>query len=117
MFYFLIKDQHKQTIIQRRKHNDIWKGLYQFPLIETTKNISLKEVLVSDDFERLVNKQQASITSETLLKHQLTHQTLHLSILSIQLNSIDHFSELEFQVIDVDKLSIYAFPKPLSNIN
>ncbi len=117
MFYFLIKDQHKQTIIQRRNHNDIWKGLYQFPLIETSKNISVKEILASDDFERLINKQQVNITSETILKHQLTHQTLHLSILSIELNSIVHLNDSEFQVVDVDKISNYAFPKPLSGIN
>ena len=117
MFYFLIKNPHKQTIIQRRNQNDIWKGLYQFPLIETAKNISVRGVLASDDFERLINKQQVRITSETLIKHQLTHQTLHLSILCIQLNSIDHFSEPEFKVINVDKINDYAFPKPLSGIN
>ncbi len=117
MFYFLIKNRHNQTIIQRRNHNDIWKGLYQFPLIETMKNITVKEVFASEDFERLINKQEVKITSETLLKHQLTHQTLHLSILSIELNSFAHLNKSEFQVVEVDQISEYAFPKPLIGIN
>jgi len=41
-FYFRYQDK---TFIQKRSENDIWKNLYQFPLIENTKDFSTEEVL------------------------------------------------------------------------
>ena len=113
--YLFIKDKNNQTIIQRRNDNDIWKGLYQFPLIETEKETVLKTLLLSKEFKALMNNQDVKILSQKSIKHQLTHRLLFIQIIEIEIDSIRHLLQSDYQMIDVKQLNELAFPKPLSN--
>ena len=80
-YYFLIKG-NGQTYLHRREENDIWKGLYELPLVETPAPMSIDEVLAfaqgtkfSDSFSiRQIDHVHASITH--ILSHQRIHATL-----------------------------------------
>jgi A/G-specific adenine glycosylase len=75
--YLFIIYKNKSVYLKKRSGNDIWKNLYDFPLIEKKGKISMKKMIqevwdyVGMDRE---NNQQIKISSE--FKHILTHQVI-----------------------------------------
>lgn len=100
-FYFLIYSNKNQTIIERREEKDIWQQLYQFPMIETEKEIKLNEIpkLLSLNIQKSLFKISEPITH--ILSHQkLITRFLHFNSLpeklsnnqiNIKINEIQNF--------------------------
>ncbi|GAF04702.1 A/G-specific adenine glycosylase [Saccharicrinis fermentans DSM 9555 = JCM 21142] len=114
--FIVLFNKEEQTVIQRRNHNDIWRGLYQYPLIETTQVISPQNLLNTDELRELTAQQDIHLISEYSFKHQLTHRRLIINILNIQIPSLAHLTSPQYQLIKTDQVNKYAFPKPLSRI-
>lgn len=78
--YLLIeKDQH--FLINERQQKDIWKGLYEFPLVETEKEgtaIDLSDLFVS------MHQETADIEWLASIRHLLTHQTIYIRFFKLQ---------------------------------
>ncbi len=110
--FLFVRDRNNQTIIQKRNQNDIWKSLYQFPLVETTSEESEKTVLSNLKFSFVKG---ASITSVKNSKHKLTHQTLYIRIISLQVEMENNNLPADYQLIDLSDIGEYALPKPLEN--
>lgn len=106
-YYFVFVNQGK-IVIKKRNGNDIWKGLYDFPLIETESRIDESSFL--DTFGINFNQ----ITALVTLRHILTHQRLNITIL--RLNFLpDNIIGNECESISLVQLSQRAFPKPLAD--
>ena len=88
-FNFFFIDQGEYTYIVKREKKDIWKNLYQFPLIETQQNSNLSEVLnLSKDFHLDFLKDADSISIVVKdYKHILSHQRLHTDIYKAKIAS------------------------------
>ena len=114
--YIVLFNKESQTVIQRRNHNDIWRGLYQYPLIETKQPISTQRLLDTQDFKELTAHQSIQLISEHTFKHQLTHRQLIITIINIQVDSLTHLTGPQYQLIGTDQVNKYAFPRPLSRI-
>ena len=74
--YLVWVDTSGKTLLQRRVSKDIWQGLYEFPLIETSHLAAEKELLQllkesNIPFEGLI------LYNETPVIHKLTHQHIH----------------------------------------
>lgn len=111
-FNFLIfKSQNNRTIIEKRKKKDIWKNLYQFPLIESEKEVNrdiiLDKLYNSNYFESPEIK--IDLFKNKSFVHKLSHQNIHLSFWLIKIKSI---KINEVRILD---LNFYPFPKPISN--
>jgi A/G-specific adenine glycosylase len=75
-FEFLIISENEKILIQKRE-TGIWKGLYQFPLIENEEEKSETEICNSKDWENLFKEGYLNIINiSPRIKHQLTHQTI-----------------------------------------
>lgn len=92
-FHFFIHIYNNKTIIEKRTRKDIWKNLYQFPMMETDKN----EVLNG-----------YSMIFET--KEILTHQIIHGKFYWIE-EKILTPENANQQIIDVDGIKEYPMPK------
>lgn len=116
-YIIIIKDQ--LIIINKRKENDIWKGLYEFPLIETPLPNTEKEI------ETLLRKQKAGFVSLSKLlekKHLLTHQELHACFYYLEIRSAKDFIQWTkaqtFEVIPISKIDEIPFPQLIAqNLN
>lgn len=78
--YLIIKDAAGNTVVQKRTAKGIWHNLYEFPLIETDKELSEKEVtglIHTSNGLGFVPKSITLLHPERIL-HKLSHQ--HLSI-------------------------------------
>ncbi|MEN6456477.1 MAG: A/G-specific adenine glycosylase [Prolixibacteraceae bacterium] len=110
-FNYLIIRDHDHVYIRKRTGNDIWRNLYEFPLIETeekTKANRLENHLVS--FLGYENIEISEVTSWQ--KQLLSHQCIHYRFIYIRVN--DKKFRLPY-LLKVDKEDIlnFAVPKPI----
>lgn len=66
------------TLLHRRTSGDIWQGLYEFPMIESSSAIDFVALSATNEFQRFVgNAPWHLVRSIAMAKHQLSHQSLH----------------------------------------
>jgi A/G-specific adenine glycosylase len=111
---FIVIIHQQQIALQKRTDNDIWKGLYQLPLIETEAPPTGQEM------SRLVEKAfNRKITVKPLrrIKHLLTHQELHLSFFRAvcpqEQKLTNPFPYHSFEMVQLSDLNNYPFPQPV----
>ncbi|MCK5774638.1 MAG: A/G-specific adenine glycosylase [Bacteroidales bacterium] len=109
LHFFFISDGHK-IMIEKRENSDIWKGLYQLPLIETMQTTHEEEIIGKQEFQKLVKKQTFHINSIKKTSHKLTHQNLHISFYEIK---IPQLINKDYLLIEESQYSDYAFPQPI----
>lgn len=102
---FLSKEGN--TILEQRTTNGIWKNLYQFPLIETSRSLSMNTLKENEDVKDLFDISAANISlfNKKNIVHKLSHQHLYT----------------KFWIVEIDKLpkegipisKIYDYPVPI----
>ena len=84
--YYLHIDNHAFTYIHKRDPHDIWAGLYEFPLIESTKPLSIEELPAQQEWTTIFRHCQYTITHVgKVIKHQLTHRTIYAQFVKISI--------------------------------
>lgn len=110
-FYYYYIESGDFTFIEKRNGNDIWKNLYQFPLVETQKEytetdlISLKIPII----EKIPGNTKLISTTK---KHILSHQIIYAKVIQIELNDTN-FRTDKFIRINKKDISKFAVPKLL----
>ena len=76
--YLAIRAKGKKGLyFRKREGNDIWKGLYEFPLIETSKAVTLPKLMNSPEWQKLFGKAEIKILDRTgPIHHLLSHQKI-----------------------------------------
>ncbi|MBP7679916.1 MAG: A/G-specific adenine glycosylase [Saprospiraceae bacterium] len=108
-YYYIIQDANNDILIQRRNGNDIWRGLYEFPMEEVTDVSN-----VENDKKNITLPCLQSIPFRVLrvskpYRQQLTHQKIIAIFMEIQINTT-HTTD-SFLVIPQKDLSKYALPR------
>lgn len=109
-FIFFVDKAH-QTIIQQRKESDIWKNLYQFPLVETS---SVKFSIAN----YLKTKGIATTSPPVRLKEvqqQLSHQTIFATFYLVPIENIEVVAN-EGKITTVEELTNFPVPKMIAEI-
>ena len=117
MNYLVFIDKNGKTLIQQRQENAIWKGLFDFPLIESTESIRQSTVEGHEKFINIVRKQPYSLYlyNSRPTKHLLTHRKLLAHFWIVEIDGIDKLNTNASTVTDVSSISDHAFPVLLSN--
>ena len=119
-FNYLVIQNKTSTFLTKRTSKDIWKNLYEFPLIETSEK--------TEAIDQLMNQQaciktngKLSITGHSPWRKQvLSHQHIFYRFIYLQ---IDDEKNIDLPLIKVNKKDIFNFavPKPiekeLENVN
>lgn len=105
-YYFDLRWQENgtfYTLMVQRDGKDIWRGLYQFPLLETAEELDEKQLQAeAENFVR--NNFQFPFSNFQLsppFLHQLTHRTIHALFLGAELPSRPTSIPENFTVIPV----------------
>ncbi len=106
-FQFLIIEHAGSVSWQRREGKDIWKGLYQFPMIETKRAHEVPDFFSDNDLHW---KYIISAHPLVTLKQTLTHQEINAVFWKVVLED-SAYSLLPFDTIDVQNISNFAVPK------
>jgi A/G-specific adenine glycosylase len=76
--FLVVKTAANTTILSERKGKGIWRGLYQFPLIESDKNLDSSDLMGSEKFIDLFpNETTVSLFNQKEIVHKLSHQHLY----------------------------------------
>lgn len=109
-FNFIILHDNKSVIIIQRNTNDIWKGLYQFPLIITEKPCDSKTLSDMKAFLNLGIINPKTVIETNVFTQQLTHQKLICKFFIYELKSLKKLTIENAIKIDFNNLNKYAFP-------
>ena len=105
-FHHIIYLKDNQSIIQKRTGNDIWKGLYEFPLVETPDSQFDIIAYLKKKKVRTSGEPQTAFQKDHLLSHQKIHFTFHI-VHTMAFPPL----EREQQVTGIDELPTYAVSK------
>ncbi|MEK9517454.1 MAG: A/G-specific adenine glycosylase [Flavobacteriaceae bacterium] len=112
LHFFVLIDESKNTLLQKREGNGIWQNLYQFPLIET---FAKQKHYQQGQLKSLLAEHQ--ITSDFVIDkwndepifHKLTHQHLEINFWIVKLSESTNLDTQSSQIQD------YPMPKVLQN--
>jgi len=109
-FNYLFIDYQGKTIMQKRLKQDIWQNLYEFPLIESSKLLSIQE-LVDDIMFKEIFKDVDSVNIlkvHTAIKHVLTHRIIMAQFFTISISNVGSVLDLKdfLPLSEVDKLPV-----------
>lgn len=106
LHFFIINNQDNFFIRKRKK--GVWKGLYEFPLLEFKKEKEVEKVLKSPEIKSLLKSRSFRIKKVSeKITYLLSHQRLHVRFWHI--NS-DKFSSSEYDSITLNKLKKLPVP-------
>jgi len=108
-FNYLVFEAANGTYLQKRTGNDIWKNLYEFPLVEHKTAFTKSELTyyLNSNFSKIdVLKIEPSVTT----KHLLTHQTIYVSFYKILVNRLPK-NEINLILTNDASFSKFAIPK------
>lgn len=108
-FVIIISDDGK-TILQQRKGKGIWQNLYQFPLIESDKKLSIQLLKKHSDFQKLIaDFSDVNLFNKEEIIHKLSHQHLYTRFWVVQTK------RLTDNAIPISKVKDYPVPVLISN--
>lgn len=105
--YIIPLSPEKTTLLFKRTENDIWKKLYEFPLIETQKKIGIKELKTHPEFNKFDKWDIQSVYAynDKAIVHKLSHQHIYSRFWILKTSlSPDGFISLE---------NLASFPVPV----
>lgn len=105
-FHYLVFLKDNQTILQQREQDDIWKNLFEFPLVETTSDVF--------DVKDFLGKKRVDVAAEPQLawqtKHILTHRNIYAFFYVIPVNEFPEMNSRQV-VVSIKDLKNYAVAK------
>jgi A/G-specific adenine glycosylase len=113
-FNYLVFSDKKHILIKNRMEKDIWQGLFDFPLIETTKSIEQFEDLNLTNYQKLSTLNNKSIHKSTEFIHILSHQKIHATFWTVQLENVKFIHTNEVKILKKD-FENYPIPKLIEN--
>lgn len=112
-FNYLVLIRKNNTWLRKRVGDDIWKNLFEFPIVETIDEISIDKLLEQKEFQNIVQPDLAVIENVSNWKiHILSHQRIHFRFIRIRLSDEINVPNNLIRVIKEDIFN-FAVPKLL----
>ena len=101
-FNYLFIENEGNTFLQKRTANDIWRNLYEFPLIESTTLLEVHQLMENEFVSQLfdgVNEVKIESASSPF-KHVLTHRIIYARFFKISISNVSQ------QLLKMERLPI-----------
>lgn len=111
-FNYIVLHHKSSTAINKRGEKDIWTNLYDFPLIETDKELKEDQFLKSQEWKIFIDTFKYTVKSvSTSYKHILSHQKIYARFWEIECK--EPFDKLLPKTcIKIKKHDIYKYAVP-----
>lgn len=94
-------------IIRKRITQDIWKGLYDFPLIETSKAITTDSLKSMPEWSIIKQLEpESQVHRSAIFRHVLTHQVIFARFFEIKVKQVSGLPEGWIRVYDLKKIPV-----------
>lgn len=113
-FNYLYIRHSNYFYLEKREENDIWRNLYQLPLIESAKALTTEELFIDVRFNALFTGMEIAFDSVSPeIIHILSHQKLHVRFFEIVISKPQPGSN--WISVHGDEISDYPVPKLIDN--
>lgn len=77
--YLVFISEEQNTILKRRKEKGIWQGLYEFPLVETSSEVTAENLVMEEQWLNYSSSSEAApnLYNEAPIVHKLSHQHIY----------------------------------------
>ena len=105
--YLVFISDEGETILEQRKGKGIWEGLYEFPLVETSREVAEESLVEEAGFQEYtpVKKGALHLYNESSIIHKLSHQHIHTRFWIV------NCEQLPQQGIPLDTMKAYPVPR------
>ena len=133
-FYYFIIRRDGKILLSQRGGKDIWKGLYELPMVESSGSRTEQEIvqeLLPGTLQKMqpgtLQEKQPGILQEVAppysrnavnivklsapVRHQLSHQTIHARFLEVDLDHMPPFLPENWQWVAQEQVDNYAMPR------
>ena len=103
------------TYIRKRTGSDIWRNLFEFPVVETPQAVAYAEFLALPQVKALAGLSPQAVVRQLCAerRHVLSHQVIHASLYELSLSGEAAPPE-GFLRVEAASLGAYAFPRLLN---
>ncbi len=111
-FNYLVILQHQYLIFRQRSEKDIWQSLYEFPLIETSAQLDIKQLKKYSEWHDIFGDVVYQLINTTgPFKHQLTHQTIMANFYMIIIKDNQVKNKKNFQYMEYNQIKNLPVPR------
>lgn len=111
-FHYLVITDGTKIILRKRNSNDIWEGLYEFPLHETKKRLSQKEIINTSEWLQFIPEKKITVKKITKeYKHILSHRILKAKFLLAEAESLSIPIDSSYFLAPINEIEKYAVPR------
>ncbi|MDT0649147.1 A/G-specific adenine glycosylase [Autumnicola edwardsiae] len=108
--YLVFYSEENTTLLHQRKGKGIWNGLYEFPLIETEKQLTALEFLSLEEIkEKTGENSSIQLYNEKPVVHKLSHQHIYARFWLVSLK------KTPAKGIPMSKIAKYPVPVLIQN--
>ncbi len=104
--YFLIKYRNG-LFLKKRTERDVWRNLYEFPLVETSEKVSTEMILADEKCQKLLGEDFILKQVSHEVKHVLSHQNIFARCFCIEAKQATDFLLQEFDYVAIDDVENY----------
>ena len=85
-FNYLLVHYKKKIYFNQRSQGDIWAQLYELPLIESERKLSLEKLMNSEGWKNYFRNNTFHIRNDRQFKvHKLSHQHIHARMIDVEM--------------------------------
>jgi A/G-specific adenine glycosylase len=109
-FHYFIIEQGQSVLFKQRTGEDIWKNMYDFPLLETNNPLTPEELMHTESWKHFFNNKKVTIIKQSEeISHLLSHQRIHARFYHLL---PDSFENMQSHYFLIDKKDISSLPVP-----
>ncbi len=111
-FTYVVIGHNGYTYLQQRTADDIWKMMYEFPLIE--HDAPPETAVLIEEVKQLAgarNGELQVIEASGPVMHQLTHRTIEARFIHVRIDNPDYTHPVSWKRIPSGKIGEYPLPR------
>ena len=109
-FYFYLLENKENIIIEKRENADIWRNLYQLPLLEADEDLADAAILSNYLTRELLAGEKPAVQKiSNTLRHELTHQIIRAKFVRFKMPKL----KASGNRIIINKKEIHKFAFPV----
>ena len=113
-FYYLYIYNEERFLLKQRGDDDIWRKMFEFPLIEADNKIELVDLINTESWRSLFVDIKIEVKDHLVTKvHKLSHQNLHIEFIEVKVDNDTINSLSSFVCVDSELSKDYPLPKPI----
>ena len=105
-FLYLVPTDGQYTWLQQRLEKDIWQNLWEFPLIEFLKAVTLEEIL-QEPLLKTWFGDAYNLGNPLYFKHVLSHRIIHATFLPVRIQQLENIPTT-WTKVPLNQLDTYA---------